>query len=111
MLCVVGMEQAWGSQGLNQSRRVCLAVVGSRNPTAQRLVNAHDFSASLAQSGITIASGLALGIDGAAHEGALDGAAVDLIATIAVVWRTRSRLPQTAPRACPPHSPAWCHFE
>jgi DNA processing protein len=85
MLYAIGMEQAWGSLGLNHSQRVCLAVVGSRNPTPQGLVNAHDFSCSLAQSGVTVVSGLALGVDGAAHEGALDGAAIDHIATIAVV--------------------------
>ena len=61
-----------------------LAVVGSRNPTAQGRDNAHYFARDLAQQGICIVSGLALGIDGAAHEGALaaDGAA---ICTIAVV--------------------------
>ena len=85
MLHAVGIEQAWGPLGLNAPQRVCLAVVGSRNPTPQGLVNAHNFSSSMAQSGLTVVSGLALGIDGAAHEGALDGAALDHIATIAVV--------------------------
>jgi len=50
-----------------------VAVVGSRNPTPQGKQNAHQFAQSLAQSGLTIVSGLALGVDGAAHEGALDG--------------------------------------
>jgi DNA processing protein len=62
-----------------------LAVVGSRNPTPQGLVNAHRFSKAFAQAGVTVVSGLALGIDGAAHEGALEGAAPDAVATIAVV--------------------------
>lgn len=48
-----------------------LAVVGSRNPTPQGAQNAEAFSQSLAASGLCIVSGLALGIDGAAHEGAL----------------------------------------
>lgn len=62
-----------------------VAVVGSRNPTPQGLQNAQQFSASLAQAGITIVSGLALGIDGAAHEGALSGHGRSGLATIAVV--------------------------
>lgn len=62
-----------------------LAVVGSRNPTPQGLANARRFGRSLAEAGLTVVSGLALGIDGAAHEGALEGAAQDRVATIAVV--------------------------
>lgn len=62
-----------------------LAMVGSRNPTPQGAANARDFSRSLAASGLTIVSGLALGVDGAAHEGALLGAASDKLATIAIV--------------------------
>jgi DNA processing protein len=62
-----------------------LAMVGSRNPTPQGAANARDFAHNLAASGLTIVSGLALGIDGAAHEGALLGAAVGSLATIAIV--------------------------
>jgi DNA processing protein len=62
-----------------------IAVVGSRNPTPQGLDNARQFSRSFAQSGLTVVSGLALGVDGAAHEGALQGAAAGQLATIAVV--------------------------
>jgi DNA processing protein len=62
-----------------------VAVVGSRNPTAQGIANARAFARSLAQSGLCVVSGLALGIDAAAHEGALEGAAPDVLATLAVV--------------------------
>ena len=64
---------------------VGIAVVGSRNPTPQGLTNARQFSRALAQAGLTVVSGLALGVDGAAHEGALEGAGESRLATIAVV--------------------------
>lgn len=50
-----------------------LAIVGSRNPTPAGLDNARAFARHLSVSGLTICSGLAQGIDGAAHEGGLDG--------------------------------------
>jgi DNA processing protein len=62
-----------------------LAIVGSRNPTPQGRLNAQAFARSLAQTGLCIVSGLALGVDGSAHEGALEGAAAGQLATIAVV--------------------------
>ena len=52
-----------------------LAIVGSRNPTSGGRQNAYEFSNHLARSGFCIVSGLAQGIDTAAHEGALDAGA------------------------------------
>jgi DNA processing protein len=65
-----------------------LAIVGSRNPTAQGSDNARAFARHLAQAGLVVVSGLALGIDGAAHEGALDGEG----ATIAVMGTGADRI-------------------
>ncbi len=55
-----------------------LAIVGSRNPTPQGEQNARQFAQALAEAGVCVVSGLALGVDGAAHEGALAGGAPTL---------------------------------
>jgi len=50
-----------------------LAMVGSRNPTPAGRATAREFAAWFARAGLTVTSGLALGIDAASHEGALHG--------------------------------------
>jgi DNA processing protein len=54
-----------------ESTKRCIAVVGSRNATAYGITAARQLCAELAQLGFTVVSGMALGIDTAAHEGAL----------------------------------------
>lgn len=56
---------------LNALQEPQLAVVGSRNPTPNGIETAIEFSYALANAGLNITSGLALGVDGAAHQGAL----------------------------------------
>lgn len=68
---------------LDLLNRPSLAIVGSRNPTPQGIQNAERFAATFSDSGLSITSGLALGIDAAAHRGALsvDGHTLAFIGT------------------------------
>ncbi|TNF36351.1 MAG: DNA-protecting protein DprA [Gammaproteobacteria bacterium] len=65
-----------------------LAMVGSRTPTAAGRRTAEEFSRHLSTAGLTITSGLARGIDGASHEGALQGIA----GTVAVIANGLNRI-------------------
>jgi DNA processing protein len=81
MLYALGQTQAL--QHFQHERAV--AMVGSRNPTPQGLINAREFAKSMTAQGLVVVSGMALGVDGAAHEGALQGAEPGALATIALV--------------------------
>jgi DNA processing protein len=63
--------------------RPMLAIVGSRNATPQGCADATAFAVAIAGVGLTVVSGLALGIDAAAHRGALggDGSTVAVVGT------------------------------
>lgn len=58
-----------------------IAVVGSRSPTPQGVANTWEFCQSLVEQGLTITSGLALGIDGEAHRAALESSGYTLAVT------------------------------
>lgn len=68
--------------------RPLLAMVGSRNATRQGEANAEAFAAAFSQAGLGVVSGLALGIDAAAHRGALQGPA----STVAVIGTGADRI-------------------
>ncbi|RMX15393.1 DNA-protecting protein DprA [Vandammella animalimorsus] len=80
-----------------------LAMVGSRQPTAQGAQNARQFAQQLQELGVCIVSGLARGIDAAAHEGALlaqqDAAPGARLATIAAMGTGADRIYPAAHRA------------
>jgi DNA processing protein len=76
---LVPRPEASASQGL--AGMPCLAIVGSRNPTPQGQINAAQFAQALGAAGWCVVSGLAMGVDGAAHEGALNAGGY----TVAVV--------------------------
>ncbi len=73
--CPIALYVAGDPQVLRDPQ---LAVVGSRNPTPQGRDTAFDFAETLAVRGLAITSGLAEGIDSAAHRGALRGRGITL---------------------------------
>lgn len=74
-LCLYGL----GERALLCSRQI--AIVGSRKPTLQGVESAHQFGKALSLAGVTVTSGLALGIDGMAHRGALAGSGQTIAVT------------------------------
>ena len=58
-----------------------LAIVGSRNATPQGLVNAEAFAKATSDTGLCIVSGMALGVDTAAHRGGLQAASIAVVGT------------------------------
>ncbi len=71
-----------------------IAMVGSRSATPQGEKNAEDFAESLCNQGLCVVSGMALGIDGAAHRGALkaNGATIAVVGTgLDIVYPARHR--------------------
>lgn len=80
LLYAVGRLELLASAGL--------AIVGSRNATTQGAANARAFAQAVSGAGLTVVSGLALGIDAAAHEGALLGPG----ATVAVIGTGADRI-------------------
>lgn len=71
----------WAQGRIGLLQATSIAIVGSRNPSPQGGDNASDFARHFSQNGLTVVSGMAAGIDGAAHEGGLAGPG----STVAVV--------------------------
>lgn len=85
MLYAIG-PAAWLEQPLPLvDHRRALAIVGSRSPTPQGDANARQFGQALAARGWCVVSGLALGVDGAAHQGALQATHAQAPCTVAVL--------------------------
>jgi DNA processing protein len=80
MLYMLGALYSRGQAAI-ENRALCLAIVGSRNPTPQGEARARQFAKVFGEAGLCVVSGLALGVDGAAHDGALRGGGT----TVAVV--------------------------
>jgi len=81
------------------------AIVGSRNATPQGLRDAEAFALELSQAGLTIASGMAIGIDAAAHRGGLagEGSSIAVLGTgpdIVYPRRNRDLAHELAQRGC-----------
>ena len=84
MLYVLGAPRWLNQAGALLGWQRSLAIVGSRNPTPQGADNAFEFARHLACQGWSVVSGMALGIDAAAHEGAL-AAGSSVLPTVAVI--------------------------
>ena len=78
-------DRHWWQSWAKQEQAPLLGMVGSRNPSPQGQRIAKEWAQELAESGVSVISGLALGIDAAAHIGALQAPAWGLGRSIAVV--------------------------
>lgn len=86
MLYLMGAERFLRAPVCSLQRETSLAIVGSRNPSPQGQETTRQFARALRQEGLCIVSGMALGIDAAAHGGALEAAHAGANpATVAVV--------------------------
>jgi DNA processing protein len=75
-------------------RAPCLAMVGSRHATPQGEKNAEQFAENLCHRGVCVVSGMALGIDGAAHRGAIkaNGQTIAVVGTgLDIVYPAKHR--------------------
>lgn len=73
LLFMLGSLVPKAGSSLSLNTLNCLAMVGSRNPTPQGEVNARQFAQTFGAAGWCVVSGMALGVDGAVHDGALMG--------------------------------------
>jgi DNA processing protein len=78
-------DRLWWQNWAKQEQAPLLAMVGSRKPSPQGVRIAQEWAKSFAEDGLTVVSGLAMGIDAAAHEGALKAPAWGAGRSIAVV--------------------------
>ena len=69
------LEGLWAAGSLDGLLAPCVAIVGTRVPSDAGRRRARQLAAELGEAGVCVVSGLALGIDGAAHAGALDAGA------------------------------------
>lgn len=76
---------ARGNQALLEQGRRRIAIVGSRRASAQAMRDAQWFAETAASHGVIVVSGLAVGVDAAAHEGALKGAPSAAVGTTVAV--------------------------
>ena len=63
------------------AQKPCVAIVGARNASAAAVKLARTFAGELAEAGFVVVSGLARGIDGAAHEASISGGTIGVIAS------------------------------